>query len=1321
MTTQAPLPAASPAAALALQPLTEAQEGLWYAQRLDPSNPVFNTGQYVDLRGTLDVAAFVQSVDQAMAEADGLSVALVDHPDGPRLGPASRPVGCRVVDLTTRTDGESAALSEMRRDMETPVDLERDPLAAQVLFLLAGDRALWYQRVHHVAIDGYGTGLLTRRVSGLYTARVTGVPEAGRPFAGHALVMDADAAYRASAEREQDRAFWMERFADRPDVAGLAEGVPLTSHTYRSCAAALPDEVGARLADQAASTGVSWPDVLVGLVAAYIQRHVGTPETIVGVPAMLRLGTPAARVPAMVMNILPVRIPGSRGEPLADYLRDVAGRLREARRHGRYRSEQLRRDLGLLTSQRRMYGVLINILPFDAAPALPGLSADVHTLGTGPVDDLTVTVRADATGRGLRIELDGNPRLYSEAALAAHAERLAVFLNAALGSRTLDDVPTVTEAERRHLIDEINDTAHLVPDVTLAALIESAMGRWPAAPALACGAEVLSYAQLDARTAHLARRLTRAGAGRGDIVAVLLPRSIDLEVALVGILRAGAAYLPIDPDFPPDRVRTILESARPRTVLTWSALEARVPAGVQRLLLDVQDDAVVDPATVPAKPELDDPAYVIYTSGSTGVPNGVVIQHRAIVNRLEWMRTHYGFTPDDRILQKTPATFDVSVWEFFLPLIAGATLVMAPPDAHKDPAWLARLIREHGVTTLHFVPSMLAQFLAEPAARGLRLRRVFCSGEALSAAVRDRFHETVDAELHNLYGPTEAAVDVTYWDASRHDRSSIVPIGWPVWNTRMYVLDERLRVVPAGATGHLFIAGVQLAREYLGRPDLTAERFVADPFGQPGSRMYRTGDLARWRADGAIEFLGRSDHQIKVRGIRIEPGEIEAALLAHEGVAQAAVVAREDRPGDQRLVAYVVPHHGRTPDIDGMAAAAAGRLPAYMVPSAFVVIDELPLGSSGKLDRRRLPAPAHDSVLPGVRPPRTPTEARIAALFGQVLGSGAEGPAIGAESDFFGLGGHSLLAAQLMLAIRGEWDLDLGLGVIFANPTVEALAAHVDQARGVAASPADGRQMDDGLGVVMRLSDGPGEGALFCMHPAGGLSWCYRALAQELRPRRRVYGIQARSLDVDQPAPETLAAMAADYVREVRRVQPGGPYHLLGWSVGGIVAQAMAVVLEGEGQVVGTLAMLDSYPSDRWRNEPEPDEGAALRALLLIAGLGNGPDTDVPLTRAQVMDTLRASGHALGSLSDRALSGVVRVVEHNSRLVRQHRHVLVAADVIHFRAALDHEDDGLSPQEWGEYTTGVIDVHDIPSLHAHMTGPAASRVVASVLNRRFAS
>jgi enterobactin synthetase component F len=1272
------------------RPLTEAQAGLWYAQRLDPANPIFNTGQYLDLRGPLDREAFRAAVDATVAEADALALRIEDAGGVPvQAVEESRRPWLRVVDLSAEADPERAALEAMARDMAAPVDPARQPLATERLFILGERRHLWYQRAHHLALDAFGTDLILRRVAALYAAAL-GQGVAGPPLAGLDAALAEDASYRADPRRDKDAAYWRQAMQGAPDVVGLAPGHAMTGRQAIRHRQVLDDALVEALRAAAAQHGTPWPDLLAALVGAYCRRFAGAGEVSVGVAFMGRLGSPAARVPCTLMNVLPLRLRTAEDAPLSDYLAEASRALLRGRRHGRYRGEQLRRDLGLLGGGRRLHGALVNLLPFDTVPAFPGLEVHPQVLGTGPVDDITLTFRGGADATGLRLEVEANPGLYTPEEVAAHATRLAWFCAAALRAERLAEVPSATPAEAARLVHSLNATDHPVPDTTLATLMADSMAAHPAAPALECNGTVLSYAELDRRSAALAGALRARGAGPGTVVAVALERSLDLVVALVAVLRAGAAYLPLDPSHPNARLARILENAAPVLALSERSLPGAVPVLAARHWPRAGD--------VPADgPAPGDAAYVLYTSGSTGEPKGVVIEHRAIVNRLQWMRRHYGFGPADRILQKTPATFDVSVWEFFLPFISGGTLVVAPPGAHKDPVALAALLRDARITTAHFVPSMLAAFLAEPASAGLSLRRVFCSGEALTAELRDRFHARMSAELHNLYGPTEAAVDVSFWPAAADDPSHPVPIGFPVWNTQLYVLDDAMRPVAPGMAGQLFIGGVQLAREYLGRPDLTERAFVPDPF-RPGGRIYRTGDLALVRANGALVFLGRSDHQVKIRGQRIELGEVEAALASYPHLRQARVIAREDRAGDQRLVAYVVPAQGY--DATALRAHAAARLPEGWLPAAYVTLDTLPVNSSGKLDRAALPAP--DYATAGGHPPATEAERRVAALFAEVL----QVPAPGAEDDFFALGGHSLLAVELMLRLREEFGWDPGLGALFEHPSVERLAALV----------AEKPVSDSGLGPLVRLRQGDEALApLFVVHPAGGISWCYGGLARALSPRRSVHGLQAPALAEGVPTPGSLDALAADYVERIRAICPRGPFHLLGWSVGGILAHAMAVRLRALGEEVGLLAMLDSYPSDVWRAEPEPDENAPLRALLAIAG--HDPDRlpGLPLTRDAVVGFLRQSDSPLGRLPEAALDGVVRVVRGNNRLVRQHRHGSYDGTVLHFRAALDHAGRDLSPAMWQPYAAAVA-VVDVAALHAGLTGPAATAFIAPVVS-----
>jgi amino acid adenylation domain-containing protein len=593
--------------------------------------------------------------------------------------------------------------------------------------------------------------------------------------------------------------------------------------------------------------------------------------------------------------------------------------------------------------------------------------------------------------------------------------------------------------DARQLLAAWNDTTTDVPEAgrTLTRLLAEQAARTPEATALVFEGESLTYRELHRRADGLVNLLVGRGVGPGVLTGVCADRSLELVIALLGVLKAGGAYVPLDPDYPADRLAYMVADSAAPVVLTQTHYRSLFDA--ETICLD-DIDLPACPATAPEpKTSTKDLAYAIYTSGSTGRPKGVLVPHEGIINRLAWTQAEYGLTTEDRVLQKTPSSFDVSVWEFFWPLLTGATLVVARPGGHRDPAYLAELIRTERITTVHFVPSMLQAFLLDPAAAGCTgLRRVLCSGEALPAELQARFFATLPGvELHNLYGPTEASVDVTYWACE--PGQTAVPIGRPVWNTHTFVLDAELKPVAPGVAGELYLAGIQLARGYHGRPGLTSERFVASPH-LPGERMYRTGDLARWSDDGALHYLGRTDHQVKIRGLRVELGEIEAVLDRQPGVGGSCVLAREDREGDQRLVGYVVPD-GAAPEAEALRAALAENLPEYMVPAAFVVLEDLPLTPSGKLDRKALPAPDWSAARTG-RAPRTPREAALCALFSEILG--VDG--VGIDDGFLALGGHSLLAAKLVSRIRATLGVEAGIGDVFRAPTPAGLAELLEDA-----------------------------------------------------------------------------------------------------------------------------------------------------------------------------------------------------------------------------------------------------------------------------------
>ncbi|HEY6138560.1 MAG TPA: amino acid adenylation domain-containing protein [Thermoanaerobaculia bacterium] len=631
-------------------------------------------------------------------------------------------------------------------------------------------------------------------------------------------------------------------------------------------------------------------------------------------------------------------------------------------------------------------------------------------------------------------------------------DSVAANANVAVGA-----LEVMSDGEREQVLIGFNRTkVDFQADDRLHRLFEQQAARTPSAPAVVFEGSALTYAQLDARANQLANRLVAAGVRNGSPVGIYMERSFELVVAIFGVLKAGGAYLPLDAEYPQDRLAYMLENARVAAVVTQPHLGEMLATSAPVVVLDAACSSVAgEAATAPAvEVDREQAAYVLYTSGSTGRPKGVVIPHRAICNHMLWMQSAFPIGAHDAVLQKTPFSFDASVWEFYAPLLTGGRLVVAQPGGHRDAAYLTQTIHDENVTVLQCVPTLLRMLLDEPSfSRCTSLRRVFCGGEALTGDVTTRFHAALRADLVNLYGPTEATIDATYWTCTRGDAATHMPIGRPVANTQVYVVDGELRPRPIGVAGELLIGGTGLGLGYLHNDELTREKFVPNTVGGPSPRLYRTGDLVRMTGDGVLEFLGRIDHQIKLRGFRIELGEIEATLVRCGGVKEAVVIAREDTPGDKRLVAYVIAEPGASPAAADLKSALRTTLPDYMVPAAIVKLEAFPLLPNGKIDTRSLPAPDYSRAekTDAFVAPRNDIEKGVAAIWSEVLGV----EKIGVYDNFFELGGHSLIATQLISRIRAQFNVELPLRKLFEAPTVEDLASAVAEARVPSAGEVD--------------------------------------------------------------------------------------------------------------------------------------------------------------------------------------------------------------------------------------------------------------------------
>ncbi|WP_437966994.1 amino acid adenylation domain-containing protein [Sorangium sp. So ce260] len=1044
-------------------PLSPLQQGLLFHSLWEPGSGVYVEQVTCTLEGTLDVDAFRRAWEAVIDHHGALRTTFAwEGADEPlqivRRGAA---VEIEVEDLRGAGAEEQRALLSARieADRARGFDLARGPLT-RVSLLRLGDEVhhvLWSH--HHLLLDGWAASLVLRDAFSAYDAL----------RAGRAVALPARRRFREYIAwlRERDAA------ADEPFWRGALSGF--------SAATPLPLERAAREASAEGASGygakfVSLSEPATARLQRFAQQHHVTLSTLVQAAWALLLSraarsddvvfgitvagrsAPLAGIDAMVglfINTLPLRVAVPQSATVTGWLRDLLKTTTELGPHEHTPLSQTRSFSAVPAGQPLFESLLVfENYPTDprTLQGLPGLG--VRDVAFADQTNYPLTLIA-LPGNRLQLCLSYDRQRFDEET----ASRLLGLVEVALGQLVrrpearIGELSLLGELESRRVVTEWNATERAYPGERLVhELFEAQAERTPDATAVIFDERRLSYRELDARANQVAHALRRRGVGPDVLVAIAAERSVELVVALLATLKAGGAYVPIDPDYPAERIAFMLDDAAASVLLSQWPVASRLPPHRAEVLCLDADRAKIDrePATNPAVAvSPDNLAYTIYTSGSTGRPKGAGNSHRGLLNRLQWMQERYGLTAQDRVLQKTPFSFDVSVWEFFWPLMTGAGLVVARPGDHRDGERLVELITRNAVTTLHFVPPMLQAFLETPAAASCSsLRRVICSGEALPAELARRcFERLPGAELHNLYGPTEASIDVTAWACDPQDPSASVPIGTPIANTQIYLLDRHGQPVPVGVAGELHIGGVGLARGYHHRPALTAERFVPDPFGAaPGGRLYRTGDLARHRPDGAIEFLGRLDHQVKIRGLRIELGEIEARLLQHPEVQEAVVLARDEAHGGKRLVAYVTGQGGAAPEPAALRDWLADALPAYMVPAPILVLDRLPLSPNGKVDRRALPAPDAATAAPRAYvPPRTEAERILAEVWAEVL----HRDRVGIEDNFFELGGDSIVTLQV-IARAFQRGLQLTPKQLFEHPTVAEAAAQAT----VAAAPA---------------------------------------------------------------------------------------------------------------------------------------------------------------------------------------------------------------------------------------------------------------------------
>ncbi|MED7953033.1 non-ribosomal peptide synthetase/MFS transporter [Streptomyces sp. BE303] len=1184
-------------------PLSFAQERLWFMEQFAPGTAAYNIPVVRRLRGPLDAGALRRALDASVARHETLRSRYPATEDGRPLL-AVDPAGPAAFTVTD-ADGEAHAERLVDETSAVPFDLENGPLLRALLIRLADDDHVLLLVVHHSVGDGWSSEVLLGEILRGYAAYAAGRPDPLPELAvqyGDFAIWQRE---RLSGGRlAAEVAHWGRELAgvEPLELAFSRPRPPRQTFDGAGYGFAVDRDLLDRLTALGKQHDATVHMVLLAAFQALLARYSGQREFAVGSPVAGRTEPELEALVGMFVNVLalPARLDGD--PAFTELLRRTRETCLEAYAHQELPFAQLVTELKVPRDVTRppVFQAVLAVQNYATQrDGIDGLPVEVEPFGvraSGTRFDLELFLQE--WPQGLLGSFNYNTDLFAEgdiARLAGHLGRLLTAVAADPDTR-LSALGELPEAERGFEIDEFNDTAVDRPATTLTALVAEQVARTPDAVAVAFeGKPVLTYRQLDAAADRIAARLAAEGIGPGSLVAVSAERSPELVAGLLGVLRAGAGYTPLEPEYPAERLAFLLADSAAPVLLTQRGLP--VPDGCTARVLLLDDPAEWHRARTrtggpagPVGPAPDDTAYLIYTSGSTGRPKGVPNTHRAIANRIRWMQDAYRIGPGDAVLQKTPAGFDVSVWEFFWPLTTGARIVLAKPGGQKDSGYLRDLIVRAGVTVAHFVPAMLTVFLAEDGIEECTaLRRVVCSGEALPPDTAREFTGRLPGcALANLYGPTEAAVDVSAWECE--GPLETVPIGLPIDNTRLYVLDEALRPVPPGAPGELHIGGPAVALGYHRRPGLTAARFVPDPYGPPGARLYRTGDLARRRPDGALEHLGRIDQQVKIRGLRIEPGETEAALRARPGIADAAVVVREDRPGDKRLVGYLVPEPGADePDPAALRAALKRTLPDHQVPTAFAVLPALPLTPNGKLDRRALPAPRlrRDA---GATAPRTPAERVLAEIWAEVLGL----PEVGTDEDFFDLGGHSLLATQVVAKARRRLPeagaRPVSVMDLFTCRTVRdlaALAALDEQDRGprrllhrlTRPVPADRRRL-----------------TLVCVPYGGGSAVVYQPVADLLPADTELWAVAIPGHDIgvtEEHLPfDELAEQLAAEVRE--RVD--GPVVVYGHcGVGTALAVATARLLEASGRELEAVYAGAQFPFAKPRS----------RVLTALSGLAS--------------------------------------------------------------------------------------------------------------------
>ena len=1306
-------------------PLSSAQMRLWLFDQLEPESAAYNIPVRHDFKGPFNLAAFERSLTEIVRRHEALRTYYL-RIDGRPVQKIASPESIRVplVDLQTKLQGVPEAVREQELASlasayaREPFDLGQAPLLRARLLRVASDQHVLLLNVHHIAFDWWSFGVFERELAALYDAFSGGEQES--PLSDLPLQYVDFTAWQQEQLRgetlQQHLDYWQTRLSGELPPLELPTDQPRPAvQTYRGTimCSQLPKRLTEALKALSHREGVTLFATLLAAFKVLLQRYTGESDILVGAPIAGRNRAEAEGLIGFFVNTLVMRTDLSGDPTFRQLLRRVHQTALGAYAHQDLPFEKLvevlnpKRD----SSRSPLFQVMLSMLNTPMQPLhLNGLE-DRRTMLDSGTSKFDLTLYAIEEPSGLSFTCEYNTDLFHSDRIERLLGHLEVLVEgiASDPDRRLSELPLLTSKERQQVLVDWNDTqAPYSRDMTLHQLFEAQVERTPESAAVEFEGKRLTYDQLNRRANQLAHHLRTLGVGPSTLAGICIERSPEMVVGLLGILKAGAAYVPLDPAYPKERLAYMVEDAQLRVLLTGGGVRARLPENGARIVSldsDVKEISRQSDTNLAIAATANDLAYVIYTSGSTGKPKGVQIPHRAVVNFLTSMRLDPELTDRDVLLAVTTLSFDIAALEIFLPLMAGARMVLASREVASDGRRLSELLAQSGATTMQATPATW-RLLLEAGWPGNPQLKIFCGGEALDRDLASQLLEK-GAALWNLYGPTET----TIWSVShRVERVSkgAVPIGRPIANTRIFLLDGNLQPVPVGVPGELHVGGDGLARGYLNWPELTAEKFVRDPFSEDSaSRIYKTGDLARYLSDGVIECLGRNDYQVKIRGFRIELGEIEAVLGRHPAVQKAVVVAREDVPGEKRLVAYIVRNHGPSdssksgrPSIDVLRNFLREKLPPHMVPPFFVFLEKLPLTPNGKIDRRALPSPDHaqSAGAQGFVAPHDPLEQSLAQIWSKVL----HVKKIGIHDNFFDLGGHSLLAVRITAEIERLFETILPLAIFLHAPTIADLA---DVLRKEDWKPS--------WSSLVPIRPGGSRPPLFLMHSHGGNVLEYYPLAEHLEADQPVYALQAHGLDGHVVQERSFEEMVEQHLVELRSLQPEGPYYLGGYCLGGLLALEAAHQLTAVGEEVALVVLIQTMNPAYARFSPDLSIFqrawylAAKRIDLELAYLRHRGAThiverfrrtkDIAVARTAIaLDSLTGNGHGPRKGTSMAHTLEMLAIEHDRARMR---YVLrpYNGPVLLFRAS--KQISGLmadSALGWREVLTGKLEIREIP-------------------------